>query len=296
MSLRLGFDLDGVLADLNSTLVREAQRLFPGLEVRQGVESVAPAAVDPDAPEGGDPSETSPASLTLTRRQERQLWDSVRRIENFWETLDETEPGIIRRLAETARARRWEVMFLTSRPRSAGDVVQLQSQRWLRKHGFEFPSLFVVSTSRGKIAAGLELDVVVDDRPENCLDITHRLQGARDPDLARRPGGRPGKRAPARHRRRELRRRMPRSARRRRQRSQRDNARRSIEGTARHQAPRIGRRGQGARVILPIRKSQPSIDNRQSSFLNSSLPLARILPSPLRIPSQTEPESCQTEL
>ena len=33
------------------------------------------------------------------------------------------------------------------------------------------PSLFVVSTSRGKIAASLELDVVVDDRPENCLDI-----------------------------------------------------------------------------------------------------------------------------
>ena len=171
MSLRLGFDLDGVLADLNSTLVREAVRLFPGLEVATERRSVAPAAVDPDAAEGGDPSETSPASLALTRRQERQLWDSVKRIENFWETLDETEPGIIRRLAETARARRWEVMFLTSRPRSAGDVVQLQSQRWLHKHGFEFPSLFVVSTSRGKIAAGLELDVVVDDRPENCLDI-----------------------------------------------------------------------------------------------------------------------------
>ena len=62
-------------------------------------------------------------------------------------------------------------MFLTSRPRTDGDIVQIQSQRWLRAHGFELPSLFVVSTSRGKIAAGLELDVVVDDRPENCLDI-----------------------------------------------------------------------------------------------------------------------------
>jgi hypothetical protein len=49
--------------------------------------------------------------------------------------------------------------------------VQVQSQRWLRAHGFDLPSLFVVSTSRGKIAAALELDVVVDDRPENCLDI-----------------------------------------------------------------------------------------------------------------------------
>src|SRR5690606_31557491 len=39
------------------------------------------------------------------------------------------------------------------------------------RHGFDYPSLFVVSTSRGRIAAALELDVVVDDRPENCLDI-----------------------------------------------------------------------------------------------------------------------------
>ena len=172
MSLRLGFDLDGVLADLNSALVREAVRLFPGVEIKQTSDQVvAPAAVEPDAAEGGDPAETSPVSLTLTRRQERQLWDAVKRIDNFWETLDETEPGIIKRLADTAHARRWEVIFLTSRPRTAGDVVQVQSQRWLRAHGFEFPALFVVSTSRGKIAAGLELDIVVDDRPENCLDI-----------------------------------------------------------------------------------------------------------------------------
>lgn len=172
MSLRLGFDLDGVLADLNSALAREAMRLFPGLEPRPGVDqAVVPGAVEPEAADGADPAETSPTSLALSRRQERQLWDAVKHIDNFWETLDETEPGIIRRLAETALARRWEVMFLTSRPRTAGDVVQVQSQRWLRAHGFEFPALFVVSTSRGKIAASLELDVVVDDRPENCLDI-----------------------------------------------------------------------------------------------------------------------------
>jgi hypothetical protein len=172
MSLRLGFDMDGVLADLNAALVREALRLFPGLDVRPGADaSVAPPAVDAAGVDALDPTETTPASLPLTRRQERQLWDAVKRIPNFWETLGETEPGIVRRLAETARLRRWEVMFLTSRPRTDGDIVQVQSQRWLRTHGFELPSLYVVSTSRGKIAAGLELDVVVDDRPENCLDI-----------------------------------------------------------------------------------------------------------------------------
>jgi hypothetical protein len=33
------------------------------------------------------------------------------------------------------------------------------------------PSVFVVQGSRGRIAAALALDVVVDDRPENCLDV-----------------------------------------------------------------------------------------------------------------------------
>ena len=113
-----------------------------------------------------------PPSLRLSPRQQRQLWDAVKSIPNFWETLDETEPGIVARIAETARARRWDVIFLTSRPSSTGDIVQVQSQRWLRRFGFDLPSLFVVSTSRGRIASALELDVVVDDRPENCLDVT----------------------------------------------------------------------------------------------------------------------------
>jgi len=50
MSLRLGFDMDGVVADLNAALVREALRLFPGVEPRIGAgASVAPPAPDPDA-------------------------------------------------------------------------------------------------------------------------------------------------------------------------------------------------------------------------------------------------------
>src|SRR6188472_1974831 len=135
MSLRLGFDLDGVLADLNGALVREARRLFPGVEVRAGLPVVDASPAEPPDPSDQDVAEATPDSLSLTSRQERQLWSEVKRIENFWETLDETEPGIIRRLAETAGERRWEVMFLTSRPSTAGDIVQVQSQRWLRRLG-----------------------------------------------------------------------------------------------------------------------------------------------------------------
>ena len=47
----------------------------------------------------------------------------------------------------------------------------MQSQQWLEAHGFQYPSVFVVQRSRGKIADALHLDAFVDDRPENCLDI-----------------------------------------------------------------------------------------------------------------------------
>ena len=38
--------------------------------------------------------------LHLTARQQMQLWDHVKKIENFWTTLPELEPGIIARIAQ----------------------------------------------------------------------------------------------------------------------------------------------------------------------------------------------------
>ena len=81
------------------------------------------------------------------------------------------EPGAVAYLAAIAAERRWDVLFVTTRPASAGDTTQVQSQRWLETHGFPRPSVYVVKGSRGKIAEALQLDAVIDDRPENCLDV-----------------------------------------------------------------------------------------------------------------------------
>jgi hypothetical protein len=37
--------------------------------------------------------------------------------------------------------------------------------------GFTLPSVYVVRGSRGAVAAALGLTIVVDDRPENCVDV-----------------------------------------------------------------------------------------------------------------------------
>jgi hypothetical protein len=108
---------------------------------------------------------------TLSPSRQRRLWKHVQAVENFWETLAEHEPGIVQRLAAIAAEQRWDVIFLTKRPSSAGATAQIQSQRWLQSKGFPCPSVYVVRGSRGQVAAALELDVVVDDRPENCLDV-----------------------------------------------------------------------------------------------------------------------------
>jgi hypothetical protein len=164
--MRLGFDLDGTVADLQGALAREASRLFSDIDPGSLPRSAAPLGPD----EGQEERGPLPAH-ELSARQQRELWRAVCACENFWETLDEIEPGALARLAGLVGARRWELIFLTSRPETRGDAAQVQSHRWLASHGFPAPSVFVVAGSRGKIAAALELDIVVDDRPENCLDV-----------------------------------------------------------------------------------------------------------------------------
>jgi hypothetical protein len=178
MPLRIAFDLDGVLADMESELVRQSEGLF-GEAVPQRTRDGADAgtsAADPGEPAAGSPDAApdfgAPAiRLNMTSRQQRRLWRHVETIENFWEGLDELEPGAIQRLAAMAIDRRWEIIFLTKRPDTKGATAQVQSQRWLEAKGFMLPSVFVVQGSRGRIASALGLDIVVDDRPENCLDV-----------------------------------------------------------------------------------------------------------------------------
>ena len=178
MPLRIAFDLDGVLAEMEGELLRQSQILFGETVIvqQQQQPQVAPdaasaaAAEQPDA--ASDIEVSAPAiKLQLTARQVSRLWRHVATIENFWESLTELEPGMIARLSAIAIDRRWEVIFLTKRPETAGATSQVQSQRWLESKGFTLPSVFVVQGSRGRIAAALGLDFVIDDRPENCLDV-----------------------------------------------------------------------------------------------------------------------------
>ena len=167
MPVRIGFDLDGVLADLDAAIVEVTERLFGA-----GTAPPPPEEVDVERDPDGAGAEQPPAdAVALHPSRGRDVWREIRATENFWETLKETEPGVVARLAALADERRWEVVFVTQRPSTAGATVQRQSQKWLDGLGFTYPSVCVVDGSRGKVADALGLDLVVDDRSENCLDV-----------------------------------------------------------------------------------------------------------------------------
>jgi hypothetical protein len=175
VSLRIACDLDGTVADMDQALQSEAERLFgPGVvlraipkppeeeETETDLDAAAPA--QPNVP-------LAPPARALSDREIRTLWSHVRKIENFWTTLEEIEDGAIRRLADLTTQHRWHVVFFTRRPQTRGESAQRQSQRWLETKGFSFPSVCVVAHSRGVLAGALELNAVIDDRPETCLDV-----------------------------------------------------------------------------------------------------------------------------
>ena len=150
MSLRVGVDLDGVVADFRSAF--EAAAAEAGVAVRPG--DVERTVADP-----------------LSSREIKRIWEHVQRTPNWWVRLQPYEPAQIARLYETSRRLKWEVVFMTRRPATAGEPVQFQSQWWLEAQGFFYPAVVTVPGSRGELANALRLDIVVDDQVHNCVDV-----------------------------------------------------------------------------------------------------------------------------
>jgi hypothetical protein len=144
--LRLGIDVDGVVADFRSAFRALAER-----ELRIG---------------------TKDAEADLSKPDIERLWRTVGGLSNWWLDVPAYEPDQLARLYERVRLSRWEVFFMTSRPPSAGDSVQLQTQVWLERQGFFLPSVLTApSGARGELARSLRLDLALDDRLVNCLEI-----------------------------------------------------------------------------------------------------------------------------
>jgi len=170
--VRISFDMDGVLADMDATLAQIADQEF-GVNARAGVGQGVEVEQPPDTERDKDapPPYDTVLLSALTERQQTRLWLRVKGTRNFWETLDECEPGTVRRIQKLAHELRWDVLFVTQRPGTAGRTQQLQTQHWLKRRGFEYPAVYTTIGSRGAIASALTLDAHIDDRLQHCVDV-----------------------------------------------------------------------------------------------------------------------------
>jgi hypothetical protein len=180
MPLRIGFDMDGVIADFSLAFHEVEERLFgpgPGMSAgepeKEEEAQTAPAAGPEDA--GGQPMARPAREEVRTareaRRRREQIWQLIQSTPNFWASLQPIDPDAVRRIHALMLELRWEVFFITQRPTTDGDTVQRQTQRWLVEQGFDLPSVLVLGGSRGAAAGALRLDYHVDDSPQNCLDV-----------------------------------------------------------------------------------------------------------------------------
>ena len=150
MALRIGIDVDGVIADFRTAFHGAAMHcLRRDIADSDELESVGPLSPD----------------------DVRRVWEYIAKTQNWWMDVPAYEPDQIARLYSMTRAVGWEVFFLTKRPPSAGDSVQFQTQWWIERFGFYLPAVLTVPGSRGDIANGLRLDIIIDDQMINCVEV-----------------------------------------------------------------------------------------------------------------------------
>ena len=161
--MKIGFDLDGVLANFTDSfaaiLTRHSGVTFP----QEG----------PDWPQvwHWEYEELVKAGLSQDTIRDivQAAWEEVNDPRTqFWATLaplSDVRLGFVQKCIEDGH----EVYFITSRP---GLTAKEQTEKWGQVH-FEQPINVIVSSEKGKWCKTLGLDVYVDDRGENIIDVEH---------------------------------------------------------------------------------------------------------------------------
>jgi len=172
--------MDGTLADLSSAYAEVEERLFGAVDIDAKHPEPEAREAEQHTEQDGEPPSRSDlerraddrrAISRMASHHRERVWNAIEGTPNFWTTLKALEKGVVERLYDLTGEHNWEVFFITQRPATAGATVQWQTHKWLVEHGFKTPSVIPLSGGRGKAASALRLDYLVDDTPQNCVDV-----------------------------------------------------------------------------------------------------------------------------
>lgn len=151
----LGFDVDGVLADFNTSFIQKV---------------IAVTGKDLFPPRPFDiPTWNYPEHFGYTKADTTATWNDIRSDSGFWSGLNaypDVVP-IIRWLSKLTDYDQADVYFITNR---MGIAAKAQTELWLGARGVDSPTV-ILSADKGGIAKALNLDFYVDDKNENCADV-----------------------------------------------------------------------------------------------------------------------------
>lgn len=155
MSIRVGFDVDGILADFNTPYIDLIEK-YSGVRLPPPSDTY-PDKWDCEADAGMEKSRTS------------EMWREIKASPTFW--LDVPAYANTRTfldwLTVFTDAKDVEIYFITNR---MGVHVKEQTEFWLMDNGFPTPTV-LISGEKGLCARALSLTLYIDDKNENCTDV-----------------------------------------------------------------------------------------------------------------------------
>jgi uncharacterized HAD superfamily protein len=159
--VRIGFDIDGVLADFNTSFIALVKEV---------------TGKDLFGPGYWPTTWDYPQSVGYTNEECSLAWNRIKTGGAFWRNLAP--------LSDTRVLRQWyfeadpvplqreigyhEFYFITSR---MGKNVKLQTEEWLDEQMEVAGNTVLISSEKGALCKALKLDFYVDDRAENIKDV-----------------------------------------------------------------------------------------------------------------------------
>lgn len=162
--LRIGLDVDGVLADFNSGFADLLDRLYRD----------QPKPWRPEGERFLPETWQWPQKYGWSREQESIAWEHVKDPYRSWWSYRAPYPGttaLLVTLRHEIQAGHLVVYFVTSR---LGRTAHLQTVRWLEKQGLPMPQVCIARGADHKyeLAEALELEWYLDDRDKNVVAVS----------------------------------------------------------------------------------------------------------------------------